>query len=99
MAAWPRGPAQGLADLLGAGVFGEVAAGAGAQCVDDGPVIGVGGEHEHFDAGSCSRRRRVASTPSQRGMRRSISTTSGCSLIARASASSPSAAAPTTSMP
>ena len=44
-------PLECFADFAGAGVFGQVAAGAGAQCVDDGAVIGVGGEHEHFDAG------------------------------------------------
>src|SRR5258708_17598267 len=48
---------------------------------------------------SCSRRRRVASTPSQCGIRRSISTMSGRSWIASASAWSPSAAVPTTSTP
>ena len=44
-------PLECFADFVGAGVFGEVSAGAGAQRVDDGAVIGVGGEHEHFDAG------------------------------------------------
>ena len=44
-------PLECFADFLGAGVLGQVAAGAGAQCVDDGAVVGVGGEHEHFDAG------------------------------------------------
>jgi hypothetical protein len=48
MAAWPL---ECFADFPGAGVFGQVAAGAGAQRVDDGAVIGVCGEHEHFDAG------------------------------------------------
>jgi hypothetical protein len=39
------------ADFGGAGVLGQATARAGAQCVDDGAVIGVGGEHEHLDAG------------------------------------------------
>jgi hypothetical protein len=43
-------PFEGLADLGGAGVFGQVAAGTGPQRVDDGPVIGVGGEHQDLDA-------------------------------------------------
>jgi hypothetical protein len=42
---------------------------------------------------------RVASRPSTPGMRMSISTTSGRSALARRSASSPSAASPTTSIP
>jgi hypothetical protein len=43
-------PLECFADLPGAGVFGQVPPGAGAQCVDDGAVIGIGGEHEHLDA-------------------------------------------------
>src|SRR5215217_7510274 len=50
-------------------------------------------------AGLASARRRVASMPSMRGMRRSMSTTSAARATARRTASSPSAAAPTTSMP
>ena len=42
--------------------------------------------------------RRVASRPSMPGMRTSISTTSGCSRSASATACSPSPACPTTSM-
>ena len=41
----------------------------------------------------------VACSPSIRGIRMSISTTSGCSATARSIASTPSAASPTTSMP
>ena len=43
--------------------------------------------------------RRVASTPSQPGMRKSMSTTSGRSRATSATASSPSAAVPTTVRP
>ncbi|SCK26660.1 hypothetical protein YWIDRAFT_05550 [Streptomyces sp. SceaMP-e96] len=43
--------------------------------------------------------RRVAWTPSQRGIRRSIWTTSGASSATRRTATSPSAAEPTTSIP
>ena len=49
--------------------------------------------------GRTSAIRRVASTPSQRGMRRSIRITSGARAAVSATASSPSAAVPTTSMP
>ena len=44
-------PLKRVPDLPGAGVFGEVTASTGAQGVDDGAVVGVGGEHEYFDAG------------------------------------------------
>lgn len=54
-------PFEGLADFRGTGIFGQVAAGTGPQRVDNGPVIGVGGEHEDVDSASCWRRRRVAS--------------------------------------
>src|SRR6201996_1716500 len=43
---------QGAADLLGAGVFGQVAAGAGAERVDDRVVVGVGGEHDDLNIGA-----------------------------------------------
>jgi hypothetical protein len=42
-------PLQSVADLGGTDVLGEVAASAGTQRVDDGAVIGVGGEDEDFD--------------------------------------------------
>ncbi len=42
-------PLECLVEFLGAGVLGQVAAGAGPQRVDDGAVISVGGEHEHLD--------------------------------------------------
>ena len=47
--------------------------------------------------GQRSRSWRVAAAPSRRGMRRSMSTTSGWVAAASATASSPSAAVPTTS--
>jgi hypothetical protein len=42
---------QGLADLVGAGVLGEVAERAGAEGVDDRAVVGVGGKDHHLDLG------------------------------------------------
>ena len=46
-----------------------------------------------------ARMRAVAAAPSSTGIRRSISTRSGCSSAASATASAPSTASPTTSMP
>src|ERR1700749_3256846 len=40
---------EGAADLFGAGVFGQVAAGAGAEGVDDRAVVGVGDEDDDAD--------------------------------------------------
>ena len=51
MAAWPLVTCcECVADLGGAGVLGQVAAGAGAERFDDGAVVGVGGQHEYLDA-------------------------------------------------
>jgi hypothetical protein len=47
----PHHRLERLADLLGAGVLGQVAAGAGAQRLDDRALVVVGGEREHLDTG------------------------------------------------
>jgi len=52
-----------------------------------------------FTCGSSALMRRVAVSPSRRGIRTSIRMTSGTSVRAAATASTPSRAAPTTSMP
>ena len=66
------------ADLLGARVLGQVAAGAGAQGAEHGGVVGVGGQRDRGVPRAASRL--IASMPSMRGIRRSISTTSGLVL-------------------
>jgi hypothetical protein len=87
------------ADLRRAGVLGQVPAGAGLQRVNDRAIVRMVVSTFTMTCGALPRRRSVASTPSQRGMRRSIRMTSGCSAVAIATASSPSAAVPTTSTP
>jgi hypothetical protein len=42
---------QGLADLRGTRVLGQVAAGPGPQRVDDRAVVGVRGQDQDLDAG------------------------------------------------
>jgi hypothetical protein len=51
-----------------------------------------------WQCGTAARTRRVASMPSSRGIRTSMSTTSGWSCLAMATAWTPSVASPTTSM-
>ncbi len=62
-------------------------------------VVRVGGEHHDLGPGELGPDPPVASTPSQRGILRSIRTTSGASSPTSRTASSPSPAAPTTSTP
>ena len=46
---WPAASGADRAlDLLGAGVLGEVAAGAGPQGGEERVVVGVGGEHQRL---------------------------------------------------
>ena len=44
------GTVKGASDVGPAGVLGEVAAGTSSQRVEDGGVVGVGGEHDDGDA-------------------------------------------------
>ena len=93
-----RDLADRVDDLRRRGVLEQEPVGAGGERLDD-VLVGVEGrQHDH------PRRvverpaaRRVASRPLSRGIRMSISTTSGRSSSARATPSRPSPASPTTS--
>ena len=98
--AWPEAAASRARPMVVARrVLGEVPDRPRTQRPDDGLVVGIGREHHHLGLGMIGGQISfVASTPSTRGMRRSIKTTSGSSATSKI-ASPPSATDPTTSMP
>ena len=90
----------GAGDLLGAGVFGQIAAGAGARRREDGLVVAVRGEHDNLaHSGGPARIRRVASTPSTWACGGPSGPRRDGAAAANATASAPSRAAPTNSTP
>ena len=93
------GRSDRLLDLLRARVLGQVAVGAGLECGRRQIVVGVGGEHQHPCVGERARISRVASAPSMRGIRRSISTIRAAVRGAARPPRGRRAAVPTTSIP
>ena len=77
------GRADGQGDLAVPGVLGQVADGPGGERLADAFVVRVGGEDHDLDLRVLGWSRRVASTPSVPGMRRSMSTTCAPLLVSQ----------------
>ena len=97
-AAAGRGADRGV-HLLGTGALEQVARSAGPDRAEDGVVVLVHGEHHDPRPGCRPTMNRVASIPSSCGIWMSMTHDVGRVSPTTCSASRPSAAAPTTSMP
>ena len=92
---WTRRTASVMAS--GFGALEQEPRSAGPQRAKQLGIVVKGGQHQHFGRAPPGMMP-VASTPSMTGMRKSMSTTSGRSVRAMATAVAPSPASPTTSM-
>jgi hypothetical protein len=85
-------------ELFGPGMLQQQPGSSRTQRVEDVLIDVEGGEHHHLGRVRAEREiLRTASRPSIRGIRTSISTTSGRDLVTSLTAAIPSSASPTTS--
>ena len=81
-----RGQADGADELVGARVLEQVAARAGGERLDHVGLVGRDGQDDELDIGTRPAICRIASMPEMFGIFRSITTTSGASSRASATA-------------